>query len=89
MNPSKCFKNAILRLFRDGIYTVDYAIIQAEAIRNRGHLTKADYEELLEYLMQKQAELMAVEEANENEQIESVEEPLFEETEDNENEEVI
>lgn len=61
MNPSKNFKNAILNLYNQGIYTVDYALIQAEAMRSRNRLTEADYNELIVYLAEEQEKEMTVE----------------------------
>lgn len=60
MNISKIFKNAILRLYRDGIYTVDYALIQAEALRSRNRINEADYEELIVYLAAEQEKQMTI-----------------------------
>lgn len=68
MNPSKAFKNAVLRLYKQGIYTVDYAMIQAEALRSRNRITEADYEELITYLISEQEkEMTAIEEVNSEE----------------------
>ena len=61
MNPSKLFKQAILNLYHQGIYTVDYAIMQAEALRSRNRITEEDYTDLLTYLANEQAKEMTPE----------------------------
>lgn len=55
MNTSELFKIAILNVYKQGIYTVDYAIIQTEALRSRNRLTEEDYMELLTYLAGEQS----------------------------------
>ena len=49
MNTSTLFKNAVLNLYHQGIYTVDYAIIKTEELRHRNRITEEDYMELLTY----------------------------------------
>lgn len=88
MNTSLLFKNAILRLYQQKIYTVDYAILKASDYADKNKLTAEDYEELLTYLASEQEKAMQqeiVEETEENtettEDTEIVEDTETEETE--------
>ena len=54
MNTSTLFKNAVLNLYHQGIYTVDYAIIKTEELRHRNRITEEDYMELLTYFAEEQ-----------------------------------
>lgn len=68
MNTSLLYKNAILRLYRAKIYTVDFAIIKASDYADRNKINAKDFEDLLEYLASEQEKEMAREEiALENE----------------------
>ena len=49
MNTSTLFKNAVINLYKKGIYTVDYAIIKTEELRSRNRITEEDYIEMLTY----------------------------------------
>ena len=78
---SKVFKNAVINLYKKGVYTVDYAIIKASELADKNKINANDYEELITYLAQEQEKEMQedlpdteqVEEQVEN-QPESVEE---------------
>lgn len=80
MNTSLLFKNAILRLYQQKIYTVDYAILKASDYADKNKLTAEDYEELLTFLASEQEKAM---------QEETVEEEIAESTETTENTEVV
>lgn len=80
MNTSLLFKNAILRLYRHKIYTVDYAILKASDYADKNKLTAEDYEELLTYLASEQEKAM---------QEETVEEETEENTETTEDTEIV
>lgn len=76
---SKLFKNAVMNLYRNGTYTVDYAIIEASKLADKNKINANDYEELMTYLAAEQEKSMQVEEAVENteentEEIEKTEE---------------
>lgn len=71
---SKVFKNAVINLYAKGVYTVDYAIIEASKLADKNKINATDYEELITYLAEEQAKSMQkVEEKNE-ENIENAEE---------------
>lgn len=71
---SKIKVQAFKNLVKDGIYTVDYAILEADKMNDKGKFQAEDYEELMTYLIA----LQKVEE--ETEVIENTEE-IAEETE--------
>ena len=62
MNTSKLFKNAIINLYNDKIYTVDFAILKASDYADKNKITAEDYEELITYLAEEQEKSMQVEE---------------------------
>lgn len=65
MNLSKIFKNAVINLYKNGTYTVDYAIIEASKLADKNKINANDYEELITYLAEEQSKAMqeAAEEA--------------------------
>lgn len=79
MNTSKLFKNAIINLYKDKIYTVDFAILKASDYADKNKITAEDYKELITYLAEEQEKSMQVEEdivdnaVEEIEQIKNVE----------------
>lgn len=88
---SKVFKNAVINLYAKGVYTVDYAIIEASKLADKNKINATDYEELITYLAEEQAKSMQkveekteenVENAEEN--VETTEETSAETTEDTE-----
>lgn len=62
MDTSKLFKNAIINLYKDKIYTVDFAILKASDYADKNKITAEDYEELITYLAEEQEKSMQVEE---------------------------
>ncbi len=70
LDLSKVFKNAVINLYTKGVYTVDYAIIEASKLADKNKINATDYEELITYLAEEQAKSM---------QEEIVEEPVEEE----------
>lgn len=62
MNTSKLFKNAILNLYKQRVYTVDFAILKAEELSERNRLSAEDYEEVLTYLAEEQEKAMEINE---------------------------
>ncbi len=62
MNTSKLFKNAIINLYKDKIYTVDFAILKASDYADKNKITAEDYEELITYLAEEQEKSMQMEE---------------------------
>ena len=58
MNTSKLFKNAILNLYKEKIYTADFAIIKASDYADKNKITAEDYEELLTFLATEQENQM-------------------------------
>lgn len=73
MNTSILFKNAILNLYKNKIYTVDYAILKASDYADRNKIIAEDYEELLEYLAEEQERSMREEiQPQESEDIDEV-----------------
>lgn len=74
LDLSKVFKNAVINLYTKGVYTVDYAIIEASKLADKNKINATDYEELITYLAEEQAKSMQkVEEKNE-ENVETTEE---------------
>ena len=66
LDLSKVFKNAVINLYAKGVYTVDYAIIEASKLADKNKINATDYEELITYLAEEQAKSMQkVEEKNE------------------------
>lgn len=55
---SKIFKNAVINLYKDGTYTVDYAIIEASKLADKNKINANDYEELITYLAEEQEKAM-------------------------------
>jgi hypothetical protein len=55
---SKAFKNAVINLYKKGIYTVDYAIIEASKLADKNKIKADDYEELMTYLVEQQTKEM-------------------------------
>lgn len=55
---SKTFKNAVINLYKDGTYTVDYAIIEASKLADKNKINANDYEELMTYLAEEQEKAM-------------------------------
>lgn len=72
MNTSKLFVNAILNLYKKGIYTVDFAILKATDYADRNKITGTDYTELITYLAEEQEKEMTVAEAQETEETENI-----------------
>ena len=60
MNTSKLFKNAIINLYKDKIYTVDFAILKASDYADKNKITAEDYEELITYLAEEQEKSMQI-----------------------------
>lgn len=58
MDTSKLFKNAIINLYKDRIYTVDFAILKASDYADKNKMTAEDYEELITYLAEEQEKNM-------------------------------
>lgn len=70
-NLSKIRVKAIKNLVKQGVYTVDYAIMQTDSINDKGKLIASDYEELMNYLIELQEKNETVEqEVVENEIVE-------------------
>ena len=78
MNTSLLFKNAILRLYKAKIYTVDFAILKASDYADKNKINANDYEELLTYLAEEQEKSMQEEIAG-NEIVEEVNTEVSEE----------
>ena len=77
MNYSKLFMNAILNLYKSGIYTVDYAILKTSEYADKNKINADDYEKAITYLAEEQAKQMI--------QIEETTEPVEDNTESVEN----
>ena len=58
MDLSKIFKNAVISLYKNGTYTVDYAIIEASKLADKNKINANDYEELITYLAEEQEKVM-------------------------------
>lgn len=58
---SKVFKNAVINLYKKGVYTVDYAIIEASKLADKNKINANDYEELITYLADEQEKEMSQE----------------------------
>lgn len=69
INLSKVFMNAVINLYKKGVYTVDYAILEASKLADKNKINATDYEELITYLANEQAkEMETVEESKEVEE---------------------
>lgn len=55
---SKVFKNAVINLYKKGVYTVDYAIIKSSELADKNKINANDYEELITYLAEEQEKEM-------------------------------
>lgn len=71
---SKVFKNAVINLYTKGVYTVDYAIIEASKLADKNKINATDYEELITYLAEEQAKSMQKVEEKTEENVETTEE---------------
>lgn len=71
---SKTFKNAVLNLYKKGVYTVDYAIIEASKLADKNKINATDYEELITYLAEEQEKEMLQEVTESTEAEETTEE---------------
>lgn len=78
---SKIFKNAVLNLYKKGLYTVDYAIIEASKLADKNKINATDYEELITYLAEEQEKEMLKEVAESTETEETTEEVQATDTE--------
>lgn len=73
---SKVFKNAVINLYTKGVYTVDYAIIEASKLADKNKINAKDYEELITYLAEEQAKSMQKVEEKTEENVETTEENM-------------
>lgn len=73
---SKVFKNAVINLYTKGVYTVDYAIIEASKLADKNKINAKDYEELITYLAEEQAKSMRKVEEKTEENVETTEENM-------------
>ena len=55
---SKIFKNAVINSYKDGTYTVDYAIIEASKLADKNKINANDYKKLITYLAEEQSKAM-------------------------------
>lgn len=78
LDLSKVFKNAIINLYAKGVYTVDYAIIEASKLADKNKINAKDYEELITYLAEEQAKSMQKVEEKTEENVETTEESVVE-----------
>lgn len=74
LDLSKVFKNAVINLYAKGVYTVDYAIIEASKLADKNKINAKDYEELITYLAEEQAKSMQKVEEKTEENVETTEE---------------
>ena len=74
MKYSELFKNAILNLYKNKAYTVDFAILKATEYVDKNKLTAEDYEEMMTYFATEQEKEMTVEEKVINDTEETTEE---------------
>lgn len=74
LDLSKVFKNAVINLYIKGVYTVDYAIIEASKLADKNKINATDYEELITYLAEEQAKSMQKVEEKTEENVENAEE---------------
>lgn len=91
LDLSKVFKNAVINLYTKGVYTVDYAIIEASKLADKNKINATDYEELITYLAEEQAKSMQKVEEKIEENVETTEENMetVETTEETSTEEVV
>lgn len=73
LDLSKVFKNAVINLYAKGVYTVDYAIIEASKLADKNKINATDYEELITYLAEEQAKSMQKVEEKTEENVETTE----------------
>lgn len=73
LDLSKVFKNAVINLYAKGVYTVDYAIIEASKLADKNKINATDYEELITYLAEEQAKSMQKVEEKTEENVENTE----------------
>lgn len=73
LDLSKVFKNAVINLYTKGVYTVDYAIIEASKLADKNKINATDYEELITYLAEEQAKSMQEVEEKTEENVENTE----------------
>lgn len=73
LDLSKVFKNAVINLYTKGVYTVDYAIIEASKLADKNKINATDYEELITYLAEEQAKSMQKVEEKTEENVETTE----------------
>lgn len=73
LDLSKVFKNAVINLYTKGVYTVDYAIIEASKLADKNKINATDYEELITYLAEEQAKSMQKVEEKTEENVENTE----------------
>lgn len=81
MNYSELFKNAILNLYKCGVYTVDYAILKTSEYADKNKINADDYEKAITFLAEEQAKQMIP--------IEENTEPVEDNTESVENVEIV
>lgn len=74
LDLSKVFKNAVINLYTKGVYTVDYALIEASKLADKNKINATDYEELITYLAEEQAKSMQEVEEKTEENVETTEE---------------
>lgn len=91
LDLSKVFKNAVINLYTKGVYTVDYAIIEASKLADKNKINAKDYEELITYLAEEQAKSMQEVEEKTEENVENTEKNVenVETTEETSTEEVV
>ena len=82
IDTSKVFRNAVINLYKDSVYTVDYAIMKASELSDKNKINAKDYEELITYLADEQNKKM---QENEEEVVQAGEQDV-EDTEMQENE---
>lgn len=70
---SRIFKNAVINLYKNRTYTVDYAIIEASKLADKNKINATDYEELINYLAEEQEKAMQEVENNVEEITDSAE----------------
>ena len=77
--------NAILNLYKSGIYTVDYAILKTSEYADKNKINATDYESAITFLAEEQAkQMIALEETTgSSENVENIE--TTEESEENTN----
>ena len=76
INLSKVFMNAVINLYKKGVYTVDYAILEASKLADKNKINAVDYEELITYLANEQIKEMETVEDSEEETTEEVTEDV-------------